>query len=216
MTKQRRSPNSFPQSTVRSALRHLRSADPVMCDVIRQVGPYTLVLDKNRFGTLVRSIVSQQISTKAARSIRQRLFALTTPGRLTAKKVARLDPDQLRAAGLSAQKSSYVRDLAHKTLNGEVRLRQLGRMSDEDVIAELIQVKGIGRWTAQMFLMFCLGRLDVFPHDDLGIRSALKRLYGLPDLPDKALSHKIAEPWTPYASVASWYCWRSSDGDGVA
>jgi DNA-3-methyladenine glycosylase II len=113
--------------------------------------------------------------------------------------------------GLSAQKASYLHDLSAKVASGVVQLRRVGRMTDEDVITELTQVRGIGVWTAQMFLMFSLGRLDVFPHDDLGIRTALKRLYGLGELPDRELSHKIAAPWRPYATIASWYCWRSHE-----
>ena len=102
-------------------------------------------------------------------------------------------------------------DLTEKVTSGELKLRRLDRLPDEEIIEQLIVVKGIGRWTAQMFLMFCLGRLDVFPHDDLGIRSAIKRLYELDELPDKTSAIRIATPWRPYASVASWYCWRSLD-----
>jgi DNA-3-methyladenine glycosylase II len=125
--------------------------------------------------------------------------------------VAALSTQQLRAAGLSPQKTSYLHDLAAKVRDGTVRLDRVHRMSDEEVIAELIQVKGIGVWTAQMFLMFSLGRPDVFPHDDLGIRAALRKLYGLADLPRREESLAIAEPWRPYATIACWYCWRSLD-----
>jgi DNA-3-methyladenine glycosylase II len=202
---------SIPAEHVEKAVRHLRRRDPVMRDVIRRVGPFTLKLERNRFRMLVRSIVSQQISTKAARSIRQRLEGLVAPRRITAEALAGQPFERLRSAGLSTQKASYIHDLAEKVLTGQVRLSRVGRLPDEDVIAELVQVKGIGRWTAQMFLIFCLGRLDVFPHDDLGIRSALRNLYGLGDLPDKTTSHRIAEPWRPFATIASWYCWRSGD-----
>lgn len=202
---------TIPPEDVAQALVHLQSADPVLGNVIEQVGPFTLKLEANRFRMLVRSIISQQISVKAARSIRKRVDALVAPQRMTAERLAALSIEQLRSAGLSSQKAAYMHGLAQKVASGQVRLRQVGRMSDEDVVEELIQIKGIGRWTAQMFLIFCLGRLDVFPHDDLGIRAALRRLYGLQDLPDKAASHRIAEPWRPYASIASWYCWRSGD-----
>lgn len=158
---------------------------------------------------LVRSIISQQISGKAARSIRGRLEGLVAPARMTPERLAGLSIEQLRAVGLSSQKGSYLHDLSAKVASGEVRLNRTGRMADDEVIAELTQVKGIGVWTAQMFLMFSLGRLDVFPHDDLGIKCALKNLYGLDELPDKATSHRIAMPWRPYATIASWYCWRS-------
>jgi DNA-3-methyladenine glycosylase II len=160
---------------------------------------------------LVRSIVSQQISTSAARAIRRRLQELAGPEGLTAANLARFGADELRSVGLSPQKASYVADLAAKANDGTVDLRRIGRLSDDDVVETLTQVKGIGRWTAQMFLIFSLGRSDVFPHDDLGVRTAIRDRYGLPELPDRATSHAIAAPWRPYASVASWYCWRSLD-----
>ena len=136
---------------------------------------------------------------------------LAGPDGLTATNLARFTTDELRSVGLSPQKASYVADLATKVNDGTVDLRQIGRLSDERVVETLTQVKGIGRWTAQMFLIFSLGRPDVFPHDDLGVRTAIRDRYGLDDLPDKATSHAIAAPWRPYASVASWYCWRSLD-----
>ena len=184
-----------------------------MSRLIDRVGPLRLTLDRIRFQSLVRSIISQQISGSAARSIRRRLHRTLAPRRVTAGNLAGLNAGQLRAAGLSAQKSSYLLDLSQKVLDGQVRLRQLARLPDEAVIEELVQVKGIGVWTAQMFLIFSLGRMDVFPHDDLGIRSALRNLYRLKELPDKETSHRIARPWRPFATMASWYCWRSLDLD---
>jgi DNA-3-methyladenine glycosylase II len=160
---------------------------------------------------LVRSILSQQISMAAARSIRMRLETLAGTKRLTAEIIGRLTVDELRSVGISSQKAGYILDLARKTVDGTIRFRSFGRKSDEEVIAALTQVKGIGVWTAQMYLIFSAGRLDVFPHDDLGVRVAIKELYRLPELPDKATSHRIATPWRPYASVASWYCWRYLD-----
>lgn len=204
-------PSKLSPELVTAGIAHLRSADPILAVVIDQVGPFTLKPERNRFSMLVRSIISQQISTAAARSIRKKLEALAAPAKLDAETIAALDDAQLRSAGLSPQKLKYMRDLCDKVLSGELRLDRVARLHDEEVITELIAVKGIGRWTAQMFLMFCLGRVDVFPHDDLGIRSALKRLYGLGDLPDRKTSHTLAEPWRPYASIASWYCWRSGD-----
>jgi DNA-3-methyladenine glycosylase II len=192
------------------ALAHLSSADPVMRHLIASVGPFRLKPLRNRFHTLVRSIVSQQISTKAAASILRKLEALVEPqGGLSPESIRRLSLAQMRKAGLSPQKQAYLRDLAEHVHTRKVHLERLGRLPDEDVIAELIQVKGIGRWTAQMFLIFTLARADVFPHDDLGVRAAIKRFYGLDELPDKETSHRIAECWRPYATVASWYCWRS-------
>ncbi|MGE0755846.1 MAG: DNA-3-methyladenine glycosylase [Pirellulaceae bacterium] len=194
-----------------AALQHLRSRDPVLRQLVDEVGPFTLRIERDRFLALVRSIISQQISTGAARAIRLRLEQLAAPARICPESLVALEPVALRSAGLSPQKVTYVLDLARKSLNGTVSLRAMGRCSDEVVIERLTQVRGIGRWTAQMFLIFSLGRLDVFPEDDLGVRSAIRNLYGLDELPDKATSRTIAEAWRPYASVASWYCWRSLD-----
>lgn len=199
------------QPQIQSARRHLRATDPVMKAIIDAVGPYTLRFERDRFAMLVRSIISQQISTSAARAIRKRLMDLVGADGLTPESLARYTTDELRSVGLSPQKASYVADLAAKVNDGTVNLRQIGRLSDEAVVDSPTQVKGIGRWTAQMFLIFSLGRPDVFPHDDLGVRTAIRDRYGLDDLPDKTTSHSIAAPWRPYASVASWYCWRSLD-----
>lgn len=196
---------------VEAAIRHLRRVDSVMSDLIDKAGPFTLKLERNRFGLLVRSILSQQISTKAARAIRLRLDQLLLPDKLSPEAVAGVTDQQLRSVGLSSQKVTYLRDLGTRVLNGQLRLDRIGRRSDEAAIAELIAVRGIGRWTAQMFLIFALGRLDIFPHDDLIVRSSIRELYGLPELPDKRTSHEIAQPWSPYRSVATWYCWRLID-----
>jgi DNA-3-methyladenine glycosylase II len=201
----------FTTAQVTAARRHLRKNDPVMKRLIDVIGPFTLKVDRDRFKMLVRSIISQQISGKAARSIRQRLESLVAPEKISPHNLAALTAEQLRSAGVSPQKAGYLHDLAAKVDSGIVRLHRIVRMSDDDAIAELVQVKGIGVWTAQMCLMFSMGRLDVFPHDDLGIRSALKNLYCLADLPDKEASLEIARPWRPYATIASWYCWRSHE-----
>jgi len=194
---------------IQQAIRHLRRADPVMRDVIRKAGAFTLRRRRNRFRALVFSIVSQQISGKAAASIRTRLVEYLKPQQISAEAIIRLTPEELRSVGLSSQKSKYLLDLASRVASGDLKLDRVARMSDEAVIEALIEVKGIGVWTAQMFLIFSLGRLDVFPHDDLGVRTAIRNLYGLDELPNKEISHRIAAPWRPYASVASWYCWRS-------
>ncbi|HBH52213.1 MAG TPA: DNA-3-methyladenine glycosylase 2 family protein [Planctomycetaceae bacterium] len=199
---------------VRRGVAHLRRRDPVLREVIEQVGPFALRLQGARFPMLVRSILSQQISGKAARSIETRLRDRLKPFRVTPEAIASLSAEELRGVGVSPQKARSLHDLASRVAQGEVRLSRMGRMSDDEVIAELIQVRGIGVWTAQMFLMFSLGRPDVFPHDDFGIRSALKRLHRLSELPDRATSHHLASPWRPYATIASWYCWRSLDLPG--
>jgi DNA-3-methyladenine glycosylase II len=196
---------------IEAAIRHLKLVDPVMSELIDRAGPFTLKVERNRFGLLVRSILSQQISTKAAQSIRVRLVELLQPERLSAAAINALTEEQLRSAGLSRQKISYLRDLSARVLDERLRLDRIGRLSDEDAINELVQVKGIGRWTAQMFLIFSLGRLDVFPHDDLIIRSSIKELYELEELPGREQSHAIAAAWKPYSSIATWYCWRLID-----
>jgi DNA-3-methyladenine glycosylase II len=194
-----------------AAARHFRKVDPVIHGVFKQVGPCTLKPQRDRFGMLVRSIISQQISTSAARSIRAKLEALIAPEKVSPEVLSRLTFEQLRSAGLSSQKATYLHDLAAKAADGTVQLKTVGRKSDEEIIAELIQVKGIGRWTAQMFLIFSLGRPDVFPPDDLGIKVALRNLYGLAALPTKAEAHALAARWTPHSTFATWYLWRSLD-----
>jgi DNA-3-methyladenine glycosylase II len=194
---------------IERGVKHLRRADPVLRNVIRRAGPFTLKLRHDRFQALVFSIVSQQISGKAALSIRQKLIDRVGLKGLTPEGVSALSMEDLRAVGLSKQKASYIRDLAERVRAGAVPLRHLARLSDDDVIEALIQIKGIGVWTAHMFLIFSLGRLDVMPHGDYGVRSAIQKLYGLDALPDRATCHRIAEPWRPYASIAAWYCWRS-------
>jgi DNA-3-methyladenine glycosylase II len=201
-----RTPNT---KDIQRGLRHLRKTDPIMRNVIRKAGPFKLNLRHDRFHALVLSIVSQQISGKAARSIWEKLKTVAAP--LTAERLVELSVDELRVAGLSRQKASYILDLASHVCEGKLQLQRMGRMSDEDVIETLVAVKGIGVWTAQMFLIFSLGRLDVLPHADLGVRTAMQRLYELEDLPNRETCHRIAEAWRPYASIAAWYCWRSLD-----
>ncbi len=199
------------RNDILKAVRHLRRGDAIMRRLIDEVGPCELPLKRDRFAALVHSIIGQQVSGKAAQAIRLRVEALVAPEKLSAAGIAKFDIDQLRTAGLSRQKATYLHDLCEKTATRQVRLERLGRMSDEAVIAELTQIKGVGRWTAEMLLIFSLGRLDVLPCDDLGVRSAIRDRYGLEALPNRAECLTIAQPWRPYASIASWYCWRSLD-----
>ena len=192
-----------------AAERHLKKRDSVLGAVIRKVGPCGYTLQRDRFGMLVRSIVYQQISGAAARTILGRLTDALPGRQLTAQGLAALSPEEYRLAGVSKQKAGYLHRLAELSLTGDLRLARIGRYADQDIIAQLTQVKGVGVWTAQMFLMFSLGRPDVLPWDDLGVRQAIRKLYGLSQMPTRAESERIAEPWRPYASVASWYCWRS-------
>ena len=195
---------------VRTGNAYLRKRDPIMRDLIQRCPPITeMTLQTNRFGMLVNSILSQQISVHAARTIRTRLLELAGSEGLTPESVGRLDVGRLREIGVSRSKAAYIGDLAEKVGTGRIRLNRIGRLDDAAVVEELTVVKGIGVWTAQMFLIFSLGRLDVFPHDDHGVRSAIRNLYALDELPNKETSNRIAEPWRPYSTIATWYLWRS-------
>jgi len=198
-----------PAAEIERGVKHLRRADPVLRDVIRKAGPFAMRLKRDRFEALVYSILSQQISGKAASAIRRKFLDYVGPEGMTPRFIATLTVADLRTVGLSRQKASYVLDLAQRVHEGTLPLERLARLSDDEVIEALVAVKGIGVWTAQMFLIFSLGRLDVMPHGDYGVRSAIQRLYGLEELPNRQTCHRIAEPWRPYASIAAWYCWRS-------
>ena len=196
---------------MKKALNHIAAADPVMERIIRSVGPYKIEYHEPVFETLVRSIVFQQLSGKAAGTIYSRVKAAMPRG-VTPRTVLRFTPEQLRGFGLSQQKAAYVLDLADKTVRRQVRFERLSECDDAQVIETLSQVKGVGVWTAQMFLIFALRRPDVFPVADLGIRTAMGRAYNPADKLDAARMEEIAAPWRPYRSVASWYLWRSLEG----
>jgi DNA-3-methyladenine glycosylase II len=201
------------------AQRHLARKDPVLKRLIRAVGPCTLRYEPNRFAALARSIISQQISTKAALAIRTRLEQTLDGEGLTAPGILGLADDTLRGAGLSAAKMKSLRDLATQVHSAQVQLDRIHELDDEAVIEALLPIRGIGRWTAQMFLIFSLGRLDVLPVDDLGLRAGAQDQYQLAELPGKLELTELAEPWRPYRSIATWYLWRSrgfvpqSDGE---
>lgn len=196
------------------AVQHLRRQDHVLRGVIEQAGPLLLKSTGKGYAVLVQSIISQQISTAAAATIGQRLRHLAAGSELTAEVVAELSDEQLKAAGISPQKLSYLRDLTRCTLEGVISFRRISRASDEAAIEELIQVCGIGRWTAQMYLIFSLGRPDVFAPDDLGLRNAMQRLYGLEEKLGRPELERLAERWRPWRSAASWYLWRSLELSG--
>jgi DNA-3-methyladenine glycosylase II len=191
------------------ARRHLARRDPVLKQLIGGIGACTLRTDDDRFGMLVRSIVSQQISTHAARAISGRLYASFARTGVTPLALRRARDERLRKIGLSANKVLSLRDLAERVHRAEVPLADLHLLEDEAVIDKLVPVRGIGRWTAQMFLIFALGRPDVLPVDDFGLRAGVKRHYGLADMPNRAELTELAEPWRPYRSVATWYLWRT-------
>ena len=199
----------LPKPVVHKAVRHLRGVDPVMKKLIALAGPCELKMERDRFRTLVRSIVAQQISTAAARSIMARLEESLPGEKISPAAFRQVDFAHLRSVGLSGQKAEYMLDLASHVLDERLPLAKIGRYSDERAIEMLTDIRGIGIWTAQMFLMFSLGRLDVFAPDDLGLRVAIGNLYGFDERPGKRECNEIAEVWSPYKTIASWYLWRS-------
>lgn len=200
---------------MRKALAHLKKRDPVLGDLIQRIGPYRIEYAPADFSTLVRCIVAQQLSGKVAVTIYNRLAA-AAGGPVTAETMLRLPPAAMRALGLSQQKIAYIRELAEACRDGRLDLGALELLPDEEVTRHLTQIKGIGVWTAHMYLIFALRRPDVLPTGDLGIRVAVQRVYGLEQQPTAAEVERIGRPWRPYASVASWYLWRSlGDGAGL-
>ena len=202
------------------ALEQLRESDPVMRRLVDEHGP----LDEEQrrrgrplepYGALVRSIVGQQLSTKAARSIYDRLTELFDGRTPSPAELLAADPEQVRSVGLSRPKVGYLRSLAEHVESGELELARLSELPDEEVSAQLTAVKGLGQWTADMFLIFHLRRPDVLPVGDLGIRRAVERQYDLPEIPDAAKVLQIGEPWRPNRSLASLYLWRSLDNEPV-
>lgn len=200
--------------SVKIATEHLAQHDPVLARIIAMSPPCSIRPHRNYYQELVDSIISQQLSVKAARTIERRfceLFGSTdfpAPEIILEKSV-----DELRTAGLSRAKAAYVRDLAQHVVDGRIRFDHLDTLSNDEVIAELTDIKGIGEWTAHMFLMFCMGRLDVLAHGDLGIRSGVRKLYGLDYLPTPAEIQEVAKSnhWHPYEAVACWYVWQVLD-----
>jgi DNA-3-methyladenine glycosylase II len=199
-----------PLDIYRKAQRHLARRDPILKDLIKQIGHCTLAPDPDRFNSLVRAIIAQQISTKAARAIHGRLHEAMGKKGICPAAILRATDDRLRAAGLSSNKARSLRDLAEKVKTGLVPLDDFHDHDEEAVIEKLVLVRGIGRWTAEMFLIFSLGRLDVLAVDDFGFRAAVQRHYQLKELPNKKILTELAEPWRPYRSLAMWYMWRSA------
>jgi DNA-3-methyladenine glycosylase II len=205
MAKQTKVPTTTDVFT--RARRHLSRKDPVLKRVLGLVGPCTLQPDGDGFRALVRAVVAQLISAQAARAIFARLE--TALGAVTPAAVLAAGAERLRGVGLSGPKARTLAELAERAGNGLIPLDRLGELDDEEVIARLVPVRGIGRWTAEMFLIFSLGRLDVLPVDDFGLRAGVRDQYGLAELPGRAALRELAEPWRPYRSVATWYLWRS-------
>jgi DNA-3-methyladenine glycosylase II len=196
-----------------TSVQHLTSVDPVLAGVIARVGPCRLTprAEGSHFDALVRSIIYQQLSGKAAATIHARVEAIFGGRPPTAAELLETPDEALRAAGLSRQKLSYLKDLSAKVVSGAVTLDDtaIQTLSDDEIIDRLVQVKGIGRWTVHMFLLFRLGRADVLPELDLGVQNAIRRAYGLRKQPKPKDVRRIGARWTPHSSVASWYLWRS-------
>ena len=195
---------------MRKAIAHLKKTDPVMRAIIERVGPFRMEFGPPEFHSLAEAIVYQQLNGKAAVTIFKRFAALAGEP-LTPEGILKLTDEQMRSAGLSKQKSAYLKDLAAKTGAGLLDFSKLDELSDAEVIEHLTQVKGIGVWTAQMFLMFTLKRENVLPTGDYGVQAAIKKYYNKRKLPKPHVMEKIAKPWEPYRSVACWYLWKSLD-----
>lgn len=196
-----------------AAAHHLSKADPVLSNVISTAPLPTFVPHTDYYKALVNSIIGQQLSVKAAATIKQRFVDLFGGSFPSPEQIIARDVEELRGVGLSRPKAGYVQDLAHHILDGSVQFGTLDQLSNDEIVTELTAVKGIGEWTVHMFLLFCMGRLDILPTGDLGIRSGIKKLYGLDELPDPETMQGIAlkNNWHPYESVASWYIWHSLD-----
>ena len=203
----------FYAQHIKAGRLHLQKNDPVMKRILKTVGPFQAKTKRDRFGTLVSSIISQQISVAAARTIRGRLLEAAGDGKRTPKiapqSLLEFDVDSLRAIGVSRQKATYVLDLADKVSSGAVELDDIHRKNDDAVIESLTQIRGIGIWTAQMFLMFSLGRLNVLPVDDLGLKNAIRKQYELDEVPGRSEMEDLAVHWRPFTTIACWYLWQS-------
>ncbi|MDH3256001.1 MAG: DNA-3-methyladenine glycosylase 2 family protein [Nitrospinota bacterium] len=213
MVDRRASTKDLP--TRRRILNHFQERDPKIARVIQGIGPFRLKRNRNYFVVLCKSIVSQQISTAAADTIYTR-FQNLFDGRVpTPERLAGLKDAPLRAAGLSRQKSAYLKDLSHRFLDGTVRPHQLNYLDNEEIVDRLTLVHGIGRWTAEMFMIFSLNRLNVLPVDDLGLRVAVQNIYGMKARPDAKRLLSLGKKWNPLETVATWYAWRSLNADIV-
>jgi DNA-3-methyladenine glycosylase II len=199
---------------MKKAIQHLKRSDPVLSAIICRVGEYSIQFRDPDFEALVKSIVSQQLSGRVATVIFGRLSAALN-GKITPAGILKLRPSKMRALGLSGSKTAYIRDLARHTRDGAIVFEELADLPDEEVIARLTKVKGIGVWTAHMFLIFALKRTDVLPIGDLGIRNAMRKAYGMAEPPTPAEMEALAKRWRPYCSVASWYLWRSLENEAA-
>jgi DNA-3-methyladenine glycosylase II len=197
-------------NSYRKAVLHLRQSDPILAAIIERIGPCKMEFSEPTFHHLAEAILYQQLNGRAAVNIFNR-FAALAGNPLTPQGILKLTDAQMREVGLSRQKTGYLRDLAAKTDAGLLEFERLSEMTEEDVIAHLTQVKGVGVWTAHMFLMFSLRRPDIMPTGDYGVQAAIKKYYKKRKWPKPDVMIKIAKPWAPYRSIACWYLWRSLD-----
>lgn len=192
-------------------IKYLSQTDPRLREVIRSVGDFSIKIRKDPFQSLVESIIYQQLAGRAARVIYSRFIKYYNSNSPPFPEQILSTPNSIfkSSIGLSSKKTEYIKDLSTKVIQRKLDLSTLHELADEEIVAQLIQVKGIGRWTAEMFLIFCLGRLDVLPVTDLGVRKAMQKIYSLSDLPKPEEMLSISQPWKPYRSVATWYLWKS-------
>lgn len=201
------------EDNLKKAAEYLAKHDPVLAPVIKAAGPCTISPHKNYYQELVESIISQQLSIKAAATILKRFIDLFGGKFPSPQQILGKDVEDFRSVGLSRGKAAYVQDLAQHVMDGRIKFDHMDSLSNEEVIGELTAVKGIGEWTGHMFMMFCMGRLDILAHGDLGIKNGIQKLYGLKKQPDTAVIQKVAQKnhWHPYETVACWYIWHSLD-----
>lgn len=195
---------------MRKAINHLKKSDPILAAIIKRIGPCRMEYGPPEFHSLAEAIIYQQLNGKAAVAIFKRFTALAGEP-LTPAGILKLTEGQMRSVGLSKQKTSYLRDMAERAAGGQLDFTKLDSMSDEEVIKHLTQVKGVGTWTAHMFLMFTLKRPNILPTGDFGVQMAIKKHYKKRKLPKPAQMEKLAKAWEPYRSVACWYLWQSID-----
>jgi len=192
-------------------IKHLKKNDPALAKIINRLGPYEFRLDDDQYEALVGSIIFQQLAGAAARAILNRFKQIYNGKIPRPRQYLETDEKHLRASGLSPQKIRYIRDLSERVENGVLNLKKLSHLPSDEVVKELDDVKGIGRWTAEMFLIFVLGRTDVLPVDDLGLRKAAQKIYRLRKLPTKEKFEQLSKKWHPYCSIATLYLWRSQE-----
>ena len=191
------------------AIQYLRKVDSNLEKIIKIVGEYSIKIRNDPFQSLVESIIYQQLAGRAANAIYNRFINYCDNRQVTPTGILNSPIDNLKKVGLSNRKIEYLKDLASHVYDGRINLEELSNMNDEEIINKLINVKGIGRWTSEMFLIFSLGRQDVLPVTDLGVRKAMEKVYSLSELPKPHTMIEIAEPWRPYRSIATWYLWKS-------